>query len=339
MWIALIVIGVAMIVTALVLTPQRGATATTDPCPPRWRPESCWARTPTSRRLRHIVRAPLRRPRIGARRADPVIADLAVVFPGQGTQFPGMGRPWEATPAWATVVGPAEEALEEDLGHLLLEAGEDELGRTRNAQLAVLLTSLLVWESLRDRVRPVRVRRSFARPGDRADRRGRAAVRRRCPVRGDAGRADPGGRRRDAGSHGGAHRCDARAGAPGLRRGVRDVLDRERQRPGAGRDRRDPGRPGGGRGGGQGGRCAHRPDPRRRWCVPHPPDAARGGCARRCPRRYGPSGTRGAGRVQRRRPRRDRPGSLAARSRRATSRPRSSGGRRSSRWYASGRGP
>ncbi len=154
MWIALIVIGVAMIVTALVLTPA-GATATTDPCPPRWRPESCWARTPTCRRLRRIVGAPLRRPRIGARRADPVTADLAVVFPGQGTQFPGMGRPWAATPAWAAVVGPAEEALEEDLGHLLLDAGEDELGRTRNAQLAVLLTSLLVWESLRDRVRPV----------------------------------------------------------------------------------------------------------------------------------------------------------------------------------------
>ncbi len=84
-----------------------------------------------------------------------MVADLAIVFPGQGTQFPGMGRPWQATRAWAAVMARAEAALDEDLGRLLLDADAGELSRTRNAQLAVLLTSLLVWESLRDRVRPV----------------------------------------------------------------------------------------------------------------------------------------------------------------------------------------
>ncbi len=84
-----------------------------------------------------------------------MIAELAVIFPGQGTQAPGMGRPWRETPAWVAVVARAEAALDEDLGRLLLDADAHELGRTRNAQLAVLLTSLLGWESLRGRVRPV----------------------------------------------------------------------------------------------------------------------------------------------------------------------------------------
>ena len=84
-----------------------------------------------------------------------MIAELVIVFPGQGTQFPGMGRPWRGHPAWPAVVEPAEAALEEDLGHLLLEADAEELSRTRNAQLAVLLSSLLAWEGLRDRIRPI----------------------------------------------------------------------------------------------------------------------------------------------------------------------------------------
>lgn len=79
----------------------------------------------------------------------------AIVFPGQGTQAPGMGAPWRARPEWDAVVGRAEVALDEPVGRLLIDAGADELGRTRNAQLAVLLTSLMVWESLKDRVHAV----------------------------------------------------------------------------------------------------------------------------------------------------------------------------------------
>ena len=79
----------------------------------------------------------------------------AIVFPGQGTQAPGMGEPWRARPEWDAVVGRAEIALDEPVGRLLIDADADELGRTRNAQLAVLLTSLMVWESLKDRVEAV----------------------------------------------------------------------------------------------------------------------------------------------------------------------------------------
>jgi [acyl-carrier-protein] S-malonyltransferase len=74
-----------------------------------------------------------------------------VLFPGQGTQTPRMGDPWRATPAWE-VVERAENALGQPLAHLLLDATEEDLSRTREAQLAVLLASLLAWEALRDHV-------------------------------------------------------------------------------------------------------------------------------------------------------------------------------------------
>lgn len=72
----------------------------------------------------------------------------AILFPGQGTQAPGMGAPWRDHPAWK-VVDEAEAALGEPLGWLLLEADADELARTRNSQLSVLLTSLVAWEAAR----------------------------------------------------------------------------------------------------------------------------------------------------------------------------------------------
>ena len=74
---------------------------------------------------------------------------IAIVFPGQGTQQPGMGAPWRDHPAWR-VIDDAEAAFGEPLAHLVLDAGPDELARTREAQLAVLLTSLVAWEALRD---------------------------------------------------------------------------------------------------------------------------------------------------------------------------------------------
>ncbi len=74
---------------------------------------------------------------------------VAVIFPGQGTQEPGMGLPWRDHPAWE-VVERAEAALGEPLGRLVTDASAEELARTREAQLAVLLTSLVAWEAIRD---------------------------------------------------------------------------------------------------------------------------------------------------------------------------------------------
>jgi len=73
---------------------------------------------------------------------------VAVVFPGQGTQAPAMGAPWHDHPAWK-IVEQAEAALGEPLAPLLLDTPAEGLARTREAQLAVLCTSLVAWEAAR----------------------------------------------------------------------------------------------------------------------------------------------------------------------------------------------
>jgi [acyl-carrier-protein] S-malonyltransferase len=60
-----------------------------------------------------------------------------------------MGAPWRKHPAWA-VVERAEQALGEPLAPLLLAESADELARTRESQLSVLLTSLVIWEAAKD---------------------------------------------------------------------------------------------------------------------------------------------------------------------------------------------
>jgi [acyl-carrier-protein] S-malonyltransferase len=72
---------------------------------------------------------------------------FAVIFPGQGTQEPGMARPWRHHDAWR-VVAEAEAALGENVGWLVTDASADDLARTRASQLAILLTSLVAWEAM-----------------------------------------------------------------------------------------------------------------------------------------------------------------------------------------------
>jgi len=62
-----------------------------------------------------------------------------------------MGAPWQTHDSWR-VITRAEEALGEPLAHLVLDASADVLARTRNAQLAVLLTSLVAWDAARPRL-------------------------------------------------------------------------------------------------------------------------------------------------------------------------------------------
>jgi len=78
---------------------------------------------------------------------------IAVIFPGQGTQTVGMGAPWRAHPSWS-VVDRAESALGEPLSSLVLDAPAEQLARTRDAQLAVLLTSLVAWDAVQKRIEP-----------------------------------------------------------------------------------------------------------------------------------------------------------------------------------------
>ena len=75
---------------------------------------------------------------------------VAAMFPGQGSQSRGMGEPWVEDPAWS-VVERAEEVLERPLRDLLLD---DRLEHTADAQLAVVLVSLMAWQA-RDGEPPV----------------------------------------------------------------------------------------------------------------------------------------------------------------------------------------
>jgi [acyl-carrier-protein] S-malonyltransferase len=72
---------------------------------------------------------------------------IAFTFPGQGSQKPGVGRPWVEHPSWELVAEVAS-ATGRDVEHLLLHADAEELRLTRNAQLATFVTSLVVLDAV-----------------------------------------------------------------------------------------------------------------------------------------------------------------------------------------------
>src|SRR5947207_8356733 len=67
----------------------------------------------------------------------------ALVFPGQGSQFPGMGRELaEAFPAARLLFQEVDDALSQHLSRLMFEGSESDLRLTENAQPALLAVSL-----------------------------------------------------------------------------------------------------------------------------------------------------------------------------------------------------
>jgi [acyl-carrier-protein] S-malonyltransferase len=77
----------------------------------------------------------------------------AFVFPGQGSQRPGMGQAWRDTESWSIVERLARETGR-DIGRLLVDAGADELKVTANAQLATFTLSLVILDAVRSLAYP-----------------------------------------------------------------------------------------------------------------------------------------------------------------------------------------
>lgn len=72
---------------------------------------------------------------------------LAFTFPGQGSQRPGMGRPWVGHDSWE-LVDEASEVSGKNVGALLLDADAEDLKDTRNAQLTTFVSSLMVLDAV-----------------------------------------------------------------------------------------------------------------------------------------------------------------------------------------------
>ena len=76
----------------------------------------------------------------------------AFVFPGQGSQFAGMGREIaDASPAARRVFEEVDEALGFSLSKLCFEGPDEDLKLTENTQPAILTTSIAILEAIRER--------------------------------------------------------------------------------------------------------------------------------------------------------------------------------------------
>lgn len=78
---------------------------------------------------------------------------LVLLFPGQGSQVPGMARDLADTfPAARDALAQVDDALGMSLSRLMFDGPADELTLTHNAQPALLAHGAAVWAVLRERV-------------------------------------------------------------------------------------------------------------------------------------------------------------------------------------------
>lgn len=82
-----------------------------------------------------------------------VVERPALVFPGQGSQYVGMGKDvYDTSPAGRAVFDEADRIMDFPLSRLCFEGTSDELDDTINAQPAILTVSVASLESLRERL-------------------------------------------------------------------------------------------------------------------------------------------------------------------------------------------
>ena len=76
-----------------------------------------------------------------------------IAFPGQGIQKPGMAGKIAGTSAWR-LFEEASDVLGYDLGALCMKGPEEVLSHTSQAQVAILVTCLALWELAKEEYRP-----------------------------------------------------------------------------------------------------------------------------------------------------------------------------------------
>ncbi len=85
--------------------------------------------------------------------SEAVGSGLALVFPGQGSQFVGMGRDlYDSSDVGRQVFEEADRVLGFSLSRLCFEGPEEELVDTLNAQPAIVATSAAFWMALKERL-------------------------------------------------------------------------------------------------------------------------------------------------------------------------------------------
>src|ERR1700747_1291195 len=95
--------------------------------------------------------APWPRGADGARNRN-AMSKLAFLFPGQASQYPGMGRDLaENFPEGKAVFEEGDAALEFPLFKLCCEGSEDDLKQTENTQPAILMVSVAAYRALEKR--------------------------------------------------------------------------------------------------------------------------------------------------------------------------------------------
>ncbi|MEW5918273.1 MAG: acyltransferase domain-containing protein, partial [Gemmatimonadota bacterium] len=82
--------------------------------------------------------------------------DVVLLFPGQGSQKPGMGKDvYDAHEPARQTFAAIDAALGEPLSSLCFDGPAEALTLTHNAQPALLAHGLAVWSVLRDQVKPL----------------------------------------------------------------------------------------------------------------------------------------------------------------------------------------